>query len=87
MPLGSGSIAAEETRPDMLNYLLAAVIASSAAGSVLAWYVLRNRARRRIPSLNSLRDVTRRGAQRSTIRARTDRSSEDALNAMLSDLK
>lgn len=71
----------------MLDYLLAAVVASSVVGTALAWYVLHHRASRRMPSLNSLRDVTRRGVQRSTIRARTDRSSEDALNGMLSDLK
>ena len=71
----------------MLNYLLAAVVAIAAAGTVFGWYVLRDRARKRIPSLNSIRDVTRRGVQRSTIRARTDRSSQDALNGMISDLK
>jgi len=71
----------------MLHFLLAAVVVSAAAGAILSWYLLRSRARRRIPSLNSLREASRRGAQRSTIRARTDRSSEDALNGMLSDLK
>lgn len=71
----------------MLNYLLAAIVVSAVAGAALAWYVLRDRARKRIPSLNSLRDVTRRGVQRSTLRARTDRTSEDALNGMISDLK
>jgi hypothetical protein len=71
----------------MLNYLLAAVIAAAAAGAVIAWFSLRIRARNRIPSLNSLRDATRRGVQRTTIRARTDRSSEDALNGMIADLK
>lgn len=71
----------------MLNYLLAAVVVSAAAGAALVWYVLHDRAKKRIPSLNSIRDVTRRGVQRSTLRARTDRSSEDALNGMISDLK
>ncbi|RYH00627.1 MAG: hypothetical protein EON57_10815 [Alphaproteobacteria bacterium] len=71
----------------MLSYVLVAVIVVAAAGVVLAWFGLRIRASNRIPSLNTLRDVTRRGAQRTTLRARTNRSSEEALNGMLSDLK
>jgi len=71
----------------MLNYVLAAVIAIATAGLVMAWFAARARAKARIPSLNSLRDATRSGARRHTIRARTDRSSETALKGMMADLK
>ena len=71
----------------MTNYLLAAiVIAVTAAGIVFAWYAYRARRQSRIPSLNSLRDASRRGIQRNVIRARTDSSGKQATNAMLSDL-
>ena len=71
----------------MINYMLAAVIAVAATGLVIAWFAARAREKNRIPSLNSLRDATLRGAQRTSIRARTDRSSEDALKGMIADLK
>ena len=71
----------------MINFVLAAAIAIAAAGVIFAWLTLRARKQARIPSLNSLRDVNRRGAQRTTIRARTDRSNESALEGMISDLK
>ena len=70
----------------MANYLLVVIIAIVAVGAVGAWYARRAHERSRIPSLNSLRDASKRGVQRNIIRARTDTGGKQAANAMLSDL-
>lgn len=71
----------------MLHYVLA-VIVVAAVGTVAAGYlVLRIRERQRIPSLESLRDATRRGEQRQKLRARVQQNTTAAADAMLSDLR